>query len=178
MSDIAKVRRGDLVAVISQARSAYGLFAVLGVGKAWFEAVPADMQSSMQRNKLMLSDVAIHIAGGAGPALPAASGLDLDTPPPQTQTVAAPTPETQPEPLVVISVPDPNRKGYSFPIRGVTDPVVIVPEDSPHLNHNQLSKKVIRVPASLVGIVLGGIDGSHLVGERPDPPVDAFGEED
>lgn len=99
-------------------------------------------------------------------------------PRPPRQKVAAPAPETEPELLVTISVPDPARKGYTFPTRDNPNPAdVILPEDSPHLNHNRMSHKVIRVPASLVGIVLGGVDGSHLVGEHPQPH-DAFAEQD
>ena len=176
MSDIAKIKRGDQVVVESQARSAHGTFVILAAGKHWFEAVPADMQRNSQRSKLLVADIAIHIAGTAGPALPAASGMDLDTPPVEAK-VATAAPETKPEPLVTISVPDPVRKGYIFPTRDNPNPAVILPEDSPHLNHNRLSHKVIRVPASLVGIVLGGVDGSHLVGEHPQPH-DAFAKQD
>jgi hypothetical protein len=99
-------------------------------------------------------------------------------PRPPQQRVAAPAPETKPEPLVTISLPDPNRQGYSFPLRGDTDPVVFVPYHSAHLNHNRVSDMAIDVPESLVNAVLVGVDGSHEVGGRPQPPVDAFGEED
>jgi hypothetical protein len=118
VADLGKVKRGDLVVVHSQARSAHGLFVVLAVGKAWFEAVPADMQSSMQRNKLQPSDIAIHIAGAGGPTLTAASGtMDLDTPPAAKVEATAPVEEVAPPTFVRIRVTAP-QPSYRLDFRG------------------------------------------------------------
>jgi hypothetical protein len=108
--EIAKLKRGDLVLVDSQERSAHGLFLVLAVGKAWFEVVPADSPGSNQRSRLQTSDITTHIAGGAGLALPAASAWDLDTPPQSgVQAATAPVEELPAPTFVLIRVTKPQQ---------------------------------------------------------------------
>ncbi len=107
MSDIAKVKRGDLVVVESPARSEHGTLVILAAGKVFFEAVPAHMERNSQRSKLLVADIAVHIAGTAGPALPAASGMDLDTPPPAKVEVTTPAEQLPSPEFVRIRVTQP-----------------------------------------------------------------------
>lgn len=173
MIELSKLKPLDLVLCSSQ--RCHGLHVVLEVGKAFVRVRPAQSaQAQLLDQKVEAVDIAAYLRPTFGDvtALPAGIvAMDLNTPP-RVSVVSVPAPKPA-EPLVVVSVPDPNRKGYTFPTRDDPNPAVILPEESEHLNHNGRSRKVIRVRKSLVGIVLAGVDGAHLVDEKPRASTDS-----
>jgi hypothetical protein len=170
MTPTQKAKAGDLVALRrSRAGSAPGLHLVLKRVARGLDVLP--MNGVGQHFTAPDEDVVgLYVS-----VRPAEEAVNLD-PRPLPPVEVQPAPPKESEPTVVISVPDPARPGYAFPAWADPSQTTYLPEDSPHLNHNRISRKVIRVPASLVDVVLANVDGTHLVGERP-RPAEAFARE-
>jgi hypothetical protein len=170
---LAKAKLGALVVAQARDNGASGLVYIVAIGRTKVRVRKADAPDDTLHDVGVWPEELFHLD-----AVELRAGLneiDLDRPrPPAAAPALAPVPSR--EPLVTISVPDPRRPAYAFPTREDPNPTTYFPEDSEVLNNAGVSRKVIRVPASLVPLVLMGVDGSHRAGELPNSVLVGEGE--